>query len=329
MNRLFPTSSPDDSSPRRPGAPHAALPSEGEILDAYSTAVIQVVEATSPALISVTAHDQERNGGAGSGFIISENGHAITNSHVVNGRSRLVAITNDGDRIEAQIVGDDPATDIALLKLAARELPVVTLGDSANLRVGQLVIAMGSPLGLHSTVSTGVVSATGRSMRSQSGRLIESVVQHSAPINPGNSGGPLLDSRGRVIGVNTAIIMQAQGICFAVPSKTAQWVANEILAHGSVRRRQLGISATTVKLNRSIIREHDLLANHAVVVMEVLSGGTAHRAGVQVDDILLSMNGRDVETVDDVHRLLSLYSSEQTINLELLRNGRRLMLTLL
>jgi S1-C subfamily serine protease len=296
------------------------LPNEGEILDAYSTAVIHVVDSTTPALISVTANDREREGGAGSGFIISESGHAITNSHVVNGRQRLLAITDDGDRIEAAVIGDDAATDIAVLKLAARDLPTVAVGDSNGLRVGQLVIAMGSPLGLHSTVSTGVVSATGRSMRSQSGRLIESVIQHSAPINPGNSGGPLLDSKGRVIGVNTAIIIQAQGICFAVPANTARWVATEILSHGQVRRRQLGISAATVRLSRNAIREHDLLTDHAVLVTELFSGGAAQLAGLQVDDILLSMNGREVETVDDVHRLLSLFPMESQIEMELIRN---------
>lgn len=327
MKPIFQTSSQDDNIYGDRQTRGKSI-SDGEILDAYSTAVIQVVESTSPALISVTSNDHERNGGAGSGFIISDSGYAITNSHVVDGRHRLLAITNDGDRIEATVVGDDPATDIALLRLAARELPVVSIGDSAGLRVGQLVIAMGSPLGLHSTVSTGVVSATGRSMRGQSGRLIESVIQHSAPINPGNSGGPLLDSRGRVIGVNTAIIIQAQGICFAVPSNTAQWVANEILAHGTVRRRHLGISATTIKLNRSMIREHDLLVDQAVLVMEIISGGTAHQSGVQVDDILLSMNGREVESVDDVHRLLSLFPRDQAIDLELLRKGQRLTLQL-
>ena len=262
--------------------------------------------------------------GSGSGFIITSDGYAVTNSHVVAGRSRLISETNEGDRVDANVVGDDPATDIAVLKLASRDLPHVTVGDSKLLRVGQLVIAMGSPLGLHSTVSSGIVSATGRSMRSQSGRMIESVIQHSAPINPGNSGGPLVDSRGNVIGVNTAVIAMAQGICFAVPSSTAQWVTSEILAHGRVRRRELGITVDSIQLSRSAMREFDLLSSQVVIVCEVSPRGFAASAGLQVDDVIYGMNGRLIETVDDLHRLLTMLPIDSPVELSILRNGKQL-----
>ena len=232
------------------GDPRRAQPTDSELLDAYSQAVVNVVEAVAPAVISVT-HARKRSG-SGSGFILTPDGYAITNSHVVHGQQRMTAETEEGDRVDAEIVGDDPATDLALLRLSSTDLPFAALGDSELLRVGQLVIAMGSPLGLQSTVSTGVVSATGRSMRARDGRLIENIVQHAAPINPGNSGGPLVDSRGRVVGVNTAIIPFAQGLGFAIPSATVAWVMGELLAHGQVRRRQLGIPRRCAEIAASL-----------------------------------------------------------------------------
>src|SRR6187401_1319006 len=259
----------------RPAAGDAAL------LDAYSQAVIHVVETVSPAVISVSARDANGRGGGGSGFIVTPDGYAITNCHVVENRQRLEAETAEGDRLRAEIIGDDPATDLAIVRLAASGLPYAQLGDSDALRVGQLVIAMGSPFGFQSTVSTGVVSALGRSMRARDGRLIENIVQHAAPINPGNSGGPLVDSRGLVVGINTAIIAMAQGLGFAIPSNTAEWVLQEILAHGGVRRRQLGIVAQPARIPRSLVRELDLLADQGVEVRDVVSGGMARRAGVQ------------------------------------------------
>jgi S1-C subfamily serine protease len=301
---------------------------ETDVLDAYSAAVIRVVENVAPAVISITGQGDEVRLGAGSGFIITPDGFAVTNSHVVAGRSKLTAQTQDGDRVDALVVGDDPATDIALLRMAARELPHVSVGDSDSLRVGQLVIALGSPLGLHSTVSTGVVSATGRSMRSQSGRMIESVVQHTAPINPGNSGGPLVDSRGLLIGVNTAVIAMAQGIGFAVPSNTAQWVTSEILMHGKVQRRHLGIAAASVRLARAQVREFDLLSDQAIEIVEVEPNSPADRAGLRRWDRILAMNERVVETVDDVHRLLAFFPKEHAIDFCVLRGLQRLSVTL-
>jgi S1-C subfamily serine protease len=255
--------------------------------------------------------------------LVTSDGYAITNSHVVGGRDRLQAETIEGDRVDVSVMGNDPATDLALLRLAARDLPFAEIGDSAALRVGQLVIAIGSPLGLHATVSTGVVSALGRSMRGQEGRLIENVVQHSAPINPGNSGGPLVDSRGRVVGVNTAIIAMAQGLGFAVPSTTAQWVTGEILAHGRVRRRRLGIAATTTALPRSLIRELDLIGDQAVEVVDVEPRSAASAAGIRSGDLIVAVQDRVVTSVDDIHRLLSQLPHQQSLNVTIIRRGAR------
>jgi S1-C subfamily serine protease len=194
---------------------------DADLLDAYSQAVIGVVDSVAPAVIGLTTDQGGSRTGAGSGFLVSSDGHALTNSHVVRADGLLSAVTDDGDRLDTKILGDDPATDLALIRLAARDLPFAELGNSDALRVGQLVIAMGSPFGLQSTVSTGVVSALNRSMRGEDGRVIENIVQHSARLNPGNSGGPLVDSRKRVVGINTAIVAMGQGLGFAVPAKTA------------------------------------------------------------------------------------------------------------
>jgi S1-C subfamily serine protease len=300
-------------------SPAARATTDADLLDAYSQAVIQVVETVSPAVISVSGQNGDGRGGSGSGFLVTPDGYAITNSHVVNDRPKLSAETSDGDRLNVELVGDDPATDLAVIRLAASGLPVTQLGDSAALRVGQLVIAMGSPLGLQSTVSTGVVSALGRSMRGRDGRLIENVIQHAAPINPGNSGGPLVDSRGFVVGINTAIIAMAQGLGFAIPSRTAEWVLGEILTHGRVRRRQLGIAAQVTRLPRVLVRELDLLADQGVEVREVSRNSLAAEAGIKAGDIVVALAGRVVTSVDDVHRLLMTVPTDQGFDLTVLR----------
>jgi S1-C subfamily serine protease len=231
----------------------------------------------------------------------------------------LQAETAEGDQLRAEIIGDDPATDLALIRLAASGLPHAQLGDSDALRVGQLVIAMGSPFGFQSTVSTGVVSALGRSMRAGDGRLIENVVQHAAPINPGNSGGPLVDSRKLVVGINTAIIAMAQGLGFAIPSNTAAWVLQEILAHGSVRRRQLGIVANVTRLPRSLVRSLDLLADQAVEVRDVAPRSVAELAGMRADDVIVALAGRLVTSIDDLHRLLMALPANKEFELTVIR----------
>jgi S1-C subfamily serine protease len=241
---------------------------------------------------------------------------------VVAGRTELTATTAEGDALDADVIGDDPSTDLALLRLAARGLPHTRVGDSQLLRVGQLVIAIGSPLGLQATVSTGVVSALGRSMRGGDGRLIENVIQHAAPITPGNSGGPLVDTRGRVMGVNTAVIVNTQGLGFAVPSNTVQWVTTEILGHGRVRRRQLGIVARAVGLPRALARELDLLSDTAVLVVEIADGSLAARGGLRTDDLIVAVNDRIVSGVDDMHRILARIPVDTPLELTVVRDTR-------
>lgn len=321
---LLPASLPTpsgDMPPQRPATPS----SDADLLDAYSQAVINVVRKVGPAVISVTA-GRERQGGMGSGFLIAPDGYAVTNSHVVAGRDKLMATTEDGDHLDAVLVGDDPATDLAVVRLAARDLPAAELGDSEALQVGQLVIAMGNPLGFQSTVSTGVVSALGRAMRGREGRLIESVIQHTAPLNPGNSGGPLVDSRGRVVGINTAIVAMAQGLGFAVPGNTARWVLGELIAHGRVRRLSLGIGVNQAAIPRRTVRELDLLAERAVEIVSLVPGGPAAEAGARSGDLIVALNGRVVTTVDDLHRLLSGRPLDQPLVLSVVRGERQIEL---
>ncbi len=320
-NLRWTSNSPAANDSGGPLPARRAAAGDADLLDAYSRAVIQVVETVSPAVISITARGPDGRGGGGSGFIVTPDGYAITNSHVVESRSQLEAETAEGDRLPAEIVGDDPATDLAIVRLAASGLPYTHLGDSDALRVGQLVIAMGSPFGFQSTVSTGVVSALGRSMRARDGRLIENIVQHAAPINPGNSGGPLVDSRGLVVGINTAIIAMAQGLGFAIPSKTAEWVLQEILAHGSVRRRQLGIVANVTRLPRHIVRELDLVAEFGVEVREVAARSVADLAGIRPDDVIVALSGRLVTSIDDLHRLLMTVPVDHGFELTVVRGS--------
>ncbi|HZL88922.1 MAG TPA: trypsin-like peptidase domain-containing protein [Pirellulaceae bacterium] len=311
---------PEATGPRMPAA------SDADVLDAYSQAVIKVVEQVGPSVVALSPPRGDERGGSGSGVIVTPDGYALTNSHVVAGRSRLTATTEEGDRLEATLVGDDPPTDLALLRLSARELPHAELADSEQLRVGQLVIAMGNPLGLQSTVSTGVVSSRKRSLRGGDGRLIENVIQHTAPINPGNSGGPLLDSRGRIVGINTAIIAFTQGLGFAVPSRTAQWVVGELLAHGRVQRRSLGIAASSAPLSRRMVRQFDLLGESAIEIQSVVPGGAADEAGLRPGDLLVEASGRIVESPDDLHRILSGPLGTQSLDMTIIRNGKLLEL---
>jgi S1-C subfamily serine protease len=307
------------AQPARPDGDGAAAVNDLELLDAYSRAVISVVDGLGPAVICVEGPRGETRGGQGSGVLLTPDGYALTNSHVANGRQRLSAVTEDGDRLDAELVGDDPHSDLALVRLAARDLPFAELGDSDALRVGQLVIAMGNPLGFRSTVSTGVVSATGRAMRGVGGRLIENIVQHTAPLNPGNSGGPLVDTRGRVVGVNTAIIAMAQGLGFAVPSNTARWVVGELLTHGEVRRRFLGIAGTTTALPRALVRDLDLVADEAIEVLEVAPNSPAAAAGLSTGDVIVTAAGRVTTNVDELTRVIGLVPRGEPLHLEVLR----------
>jgi S1-C subfamily serine protease len=310
------------------GAGKTGVPADSEILDAYSRAVISVVQKTTPAVISVVGPRDDEQGGVGSGFILTPDGYALTNSHVIHGRRKVRTITPEGDTLDATLIGDDPATDLALIRMAAGDLPYAELGDSETLQVGQLVIAMGNPFGFQSTVSTGVVSALGRAMRGQEGRLIENIIQHTAPLNPGNSGGPLLDSRGRVMGINTAIIALAQGLGFAIPSKTAQWIVSELISHGRVQRLSLGIMATVAPLPRRLARQHDLLSDQAVEIIQVVPGGPAAAANLRTGDLIVSINGRIITTLDDLHQILSGFKSSVELTITIIRGDRLLDIVL-
>jgi S1-C subfamily serine protease len=324
------------NTPANPNAPQPARPEgdaaaagDRELLDAYSRAVIGVVEGLGPTVLCIEPPRGENRGGTGSGVLLTPDGYALTNSHVAGGRRHLTAVTEEGDRLDAELVGDDPHSDLALVRLSARDLPFAELGDSDALRVGQLVIAMGNPLGFRSTVSTGVVSATGRSMRGIGGRLIENIVQHTAPLNPGNSGGPLVDTRGRVVGVNTAIIAMAQGLGFAVPSNTARWVIGELMTHGRVRRRWLGITGSTVAVPRALVRELDLVADEAIEIVDLDPNGPAAKAGLQRGDVIIAAADRVTTTVDDLSRIITLVPAGEPLALSVIRDERLVDITIL
>jgi len=289
----------------------ATLPADAELLDAYSRTVSGVAERAAPAVVSVEVQHRRRGGpgqgaqGHGSGFVFTPDGFILTNSHVAHGASKTDVAFADGRRFGAELVGDDPDTDLAVLRVDASSLLAVPLGDSGALRVGQVVIAIGNPLGFQSTVTAGVVSALGRSFRSVSGRLIDNVIQTDAALNPGNSGGPLLDSRGNVIGVNTAVILPAQGICFAVAVNTVKLVVGQLIAHGHVRRARIGVGGQNVSLPRLAVRAHRLIQPSGVLITTVESTSPADRAGLQPGDIIVAFDGQPVHSIDDLHRLLT------------------------
>ena len=302
-----------------------------EVLDAYSRAVISVVETVGPAVVSVTVGRKGSSGrdplsGAGSGVIIAPDGYVVTNDHVVRGAGRLAATLTDGRTLDAVVIGEDPSTDLALIRLAGAGLPVARLGRSATLRTGQLVVAIGNPLGFQSTVSAGVVSALGRSFRSRTGRLIENVVQSDVALNPGSSGGPLVDSSGRVVGVNTAIIAMAQGLSFAIPIDTATWVIGELLAHGRVRRAWLGLAAQSRPLDRALGRRLGIQATHVVEVVAVEPGGPAAVAGLLVGDWILAVADHPTSTVDELHRRLAAATIGVPVVVAAVRDGARLQM---
>ena len=313
---------------------HAPENSDTELLDAYSRAVTTVVDAVGPAVVSIAVgKPSQRRGieqnGMGSGVVIAPDGYILTNSHVVHKASRLETTFTDGNTVSAMLIGDDPATDLALIRAEASALSYASLGDSAAVRVGQLVIAIGNPLGFQSTVSTGVVSAVGRGFRSYDGRLIDHIIQHTAPLNPGNSGGPLVDSKGRVIGINTAIIPMAQGIGFSVPSNTAKWVLSQLLAHGRVRRGYLGITCRERPLDRRRIRLYNLAAERAVEIVSVAPDSPAQRSGVREGDLVIAFNAEAVKNVDDLHRFLAEWPLGHAVTLTIIRGQERLAVDVL
>jgi S1-C subfamily serine protease len=291
-------------------------------LDPYSARVAHAFEAVGPSVVHITARGSRGRGGTGSGVLFTPDGYLLTNSHVVSGATELSGSLTDGRSLKAELVGDDPATDLAVVRLAGTGLPHAAFGSSRTLRVGQLVVAIGNPLGFQATVTAGIVSALGRTLRGASGRLIESVIQTDAPLNPGNSGGPLVDGQGRVIGVNTAMIGGAQGICFAIGIDTAVDVVARLMRDGRVRRSRLGLSGQTTPLDlRLAARLHRQPAS-AVLVAEVIGGSAAEGGGVRQGDLLLGFDGELVASVDDLHRMLTAERAGRACRIEVLRQGR-------
>jgi S1-C subfamily serine protease len=305
---------------RRPAPPSA---DEG-LLDAYSRAVVQAVERVRPAVVKIEAPGGP--GRSGSGVVFTPDGFVLTNSHVVGGAARVQVTLADGGRREGAVVGDDPDTDLAVVRVAGAPPPAVALGDSRRLRVGQIAIALGNPYGFDCTVTAGVVSAVGRSLRSRTGRLVDDVIQTDAALNPGNSGGPLVTARGLVVGVNTAIIAAAQGICFAIGVNTAAFVAARLIRDGRVRRGVIGVAGQTVALGPAAARRHGLGAGTAVAVASVEPDSPAARAGVREGDLIVAFDGVPVAGVDDLHRLLGDRGPGRPARLEVLRQQARLML---
>jgi S1-C subfamily serine protease len=293
-----------------------------------------VVEKVRPTVVNIRVHrlSPARGrgpdaGGSGSGFIIAPDGYILTNSHVVHGAGKIEVALADGRSFGALLAGDDPESDLAVIRINASHLQHVHLGDSRSVRVGQIAIAIGSPLGFQQTVTAGVVSALGRSMRSQSGRLIDNIIQTDAALNPGNSGGPLVNSRGEVIGVNTAIILPAQGICFAIASNTAEFVAAWLIKEGRIRRSWIGVAGQNVFIHARIVRFHRLAVDHGALVVGLEPGSPAGRGGVREGDIIVAFNDEPVSGIDDLHRHLVAAAIGRSARLTVLRHTEKLDLT--
>ena len=277
-----------------------------KLLDAYSQAVVSAAEAVGQSVVNIEV--RRRNGerqGSGSGFVITPDGFVLTNSHVVHGAERIEVTLADGRRPDAHLVGDDPDTDLAVIRVFAPQVNPVRLGESKSIRVGQVAIAIGNPYGFQCTVTAGVVSALGRSFRARTGRLIDDIIQTDAALNPGNSGGPLVNSRGEVIGVNTAVILPAQGICFAIGIDTAKYVAGWLIKEGKIRRSHLGVGGQNVPLHRRLVRFYQLPVTSAVSVIAINPGSPAERGGLREGDLMVDFNGQPIPSIDALHKLLT------------------------
>jgi S1-C subfamily serine protease len=314
--------------------------SNDDLLDAYSVAVVNAAEKVSPSVVNIESRKNPRNDrqatvdranqlrGSGSGFIFTPDGFILTNSHVVHGADRIDVTLSDGGRFEASLIGDDPDTDLAVIRINAANLVPAQLGDSKSIRVGQLVIAIGNPYGFQCTVTAGVVSALGRSLRSISGRLIDNVIQTDAALNPGNSGGPLVTSRGDVIGVNTAVILPAQGICFATAINTAKVVAGHLIRDGKITRSYIGLAGQNVELPRHLVRFHKLPIGAGVMVASTEPNSSAERAGLREGDVIVAYGSHAVGTIDDLHRLLTDDQVGRAIPLTIIRRTEKMIVTI-
>jgi len=315
-----------DEAGRSNSLPQEGASSESALLDAYSRSITRVAETVGPAVVRLEVRRRVRGreiGGSGSGFIFAPDGLIATNSHVVTGASAIDVTLNDGQAFQAQLIGDDPDTDLAVVRIAGHKLPSVAFGNSRALRVGQLVVAIGNPYGFQCSVTAGVVSALGRSLRSQTDRLMDDVIQTDAALNPGNSGGPLVATNGEVIGVNTAVILPAQGICFATAIDTAKVTIGQLLRHGRVRRARLGLAGQNIQLPRRMVRHYELARDTAVQVASIERGGPATRAGFEQGDIIVAFAGQVVSGFDDLHRMLTEETLGERVAVDVLRRGRR------
>lgn len=302
--------------------PLAPQPDDSDALDAFSNAVIQVADALRPAVVNLRG--EGRRAGSGSGVLFTPDGFLLTNHHVVRGQSRVRVRLSDGQELDGRVVGNDPWTDLAIVQAEGERFKYAAFGDSAKLRVGQLVVAIGSPLGFESTVTAGVVSALGRTLRSITGHLVDNVIQTDAALNPGNSGGPLVDSRGRVIGINTAVIQPAQGICFAIPIDAAKVVLPQLMQFGRVNRGYIGVQCRVVPLSPAVAQQLELDQKQAIEVLGVEEGGPADDAGILESDLILALDDKPATSVDDLHKLLTQLPVGIPTTVVLLREGRKL-----
>jgi S1-C subfamily serine protease len=322
----------ESAQPPDPIAPAPRENDDVDLLDSYSRVVTGVARRVSPAVVKIEvqasqpaggrpARGGQPRGGSGSGFIFTPDGYVLTNSHVVHGAKSIEVLLEDGSRVKGEPVGDDPDTDLAVIRIEAPHLASAKLGDSQRLSVGQLVVAIGNPYGFDCTVTAGVVSALGRSFRSSNGRLIDNIIQTDAALNPGNSGGPLVNSRGEVVGVNTAVILPAQGLSFAVGINTAHWVVPQLLREGRVRRSVLGLGGQNVKILTRVLRHHHLPNKSGVLAISIEQGSAADRAGLREGDVLVTFDGETIDGVDDLHRLLTASRVGKAAELTILRGG--------
>jgi S1-C subfamily serine protease len=298
------TLAPGENHAKQPGAQPVDGSSDDFLLDSYSRTISSVVAQVAPAVVNIHVETGRRGEGNGSGFFIAPDGFILTNSHVVHGARKIEVTQADTRTFAAQVIGEDPDTDLAVLRIEASQLPCLEFADSKKLRVGQIAVAIGSPYGFHQSVTAGVVSALGRSMRAQSGRLMDDILQTDAALNPGNSGGPLVNSGGQVIGVNTAVILPAQGLCFAIAANTAQLVAGWLIKDGKIRRSYLGLAGQNVPLHPKITRFHRLEQESGVLIAGIEQGGPVDLSGLKEGDIILSFKGNPVSSIDVLHRLL-------------------------
>jgi S1-C subfamily serine protease len=300
--------------------------SDDELLDAYSTAVTSAAARITPSVVNVEVSSAQGKRGGGSGFLFTPDGFILTNSHVVTGAASIDVTLVDGTRCTASVVGNDPHTDLAVVRVSAPNQLPARFGDSDSIRPGQLVVAVGNPLGFQATVTAGVVSALGRTMRAQSGRLIDSVIQTDAALNPGNSGGPLVNSRGEVIGVNTAVILPAQGICFAIAINTAKFVAARLMRDGRIVRSYIGVAGQSAPLHRRVVRFYDLAVESGVLVLGAEKESPAAAAGLREGDVIVAFDDKPVASVDDLHRLLSEEQIGRASELTVIRGTEKLVL---